>query len=483
MDSILSRGRKAATFHNSNTFNIYIDGILGDDANDGLSPTPSPNGVGPLATIDGVYSVMPLASFSNSSVVLNFASNGSLTQTYNINDSMYIPGGKTINAGFSFNGPNMVPAILTTGPSTAALDVVPAVEVSLNNASGVATPLRTRLDFTTAAPGWTVDDMAGRYFVRIKRAGVKHYFELPVSGNTASSIYVDSTSATAPGVLFGPANGAIVGDLLATDTVEIVQPGAILQGIFGFCSYIGAGSPVSPFALLFSFGPAAFTKLGLSGIQAMSIPATLDRCAFNGLAGFLGIHGGMANCAARNSLVSIVTNNSVHGGVHSVDTVTNAGPSVALAGYNTTMTAGWSSDGAGAFSPEGAGVMYFNLPVGMWKCTPTSHAAQYSAGVQAYTPGTALMFGSSLVGNIDTATSPGAVAIKAGFDGKVIVNSNVLAMIGDPAAGDLKVQAGAAVHYGTGAGQYKEAAGYNGHFTRVLENTGDTSRITDQPLV
>ena len=43
------------------------------------------------------------------------------------------------------------------------------------------------------------------------------------------------------------------------------------------------------------------------------------------------------------------------------------------------------------------------------------------------------------------------------------------------ALGDLQLADGAAISYGTGAGEFEEAAGYAGIFTRAQENAGSAA--------
>jgi hypothetical protein len=197
IDDILTRGRRVLTYRrDAATVNYYINGVTGSDSNDGLTPATA------LATIGALPDKIPSDGLGGFTAIVNLAANGSLRQTYSA-DQIYQRGARADDAMWSFRGPAMVPFVPTTGPSTAALDAVPATSISIANGSGVATPQRTRFNFTAAAPGWTVDDFAGVAYVIVKRAGVQRYFELPISANTANTITVDVASG-------------IVGDLLST---------------------------------------------------------------------------------------------------------------------------------------------------------------------------------------------------------------------------------------------------------------------------
>lgn len=193
--------------------NIYVDSVNGDDGNTGLSTTSA------LASITGLYKRFPIRAIQNSRIIVHLAGVGgfgaSATGVADYDTVNLLVGGDGAPWGstYVYRGPQMVPVVPTTGPATAALDVVPVVAIA-GGAAAAGGTRAARFDFTAAVPGWTLADFAGA-FLRITRAGALVIFEIPIHANTADTITVLKDGLA-----------ALPSAILATDTVEIVRPGA-----------------------------------------------------------------------------------------------------------------------------------------------------------------------------------------------------------------------------------------------------------------
>jgi hypothetical protein len=461
MDDILTRGRRVLTYRrDAVTVNYYINGVTGSDSNDGLTPATA------LATIDALPDRIPSEVLGGFTAIVNLASNGSLRQTYTA-DQILLRGGRAGDEVWMFRGGAMVPFVPTTGPSTAALDVVPATSISLGNGSGVATPQRTRFNFVTAAPGWTVNDFAGVAFVRVRRAGIQRYFELAISANTSNTITVDVASG-------------IVGDLLATDTVEIVYPGVRIHGIEripGTTALLidcedGIGTSLGYFGATFeriSFGDL-FGDLQIKGSPSF------DRCQFDTLTQtFVSVSITVLNCAATVSwaLQAGILYARVGSRADSptVPTLTFPGVMLTMFGEFARLILGGVADDASRQGPANVFVS-FGHSLGVWGALfDPLIAVGYFSVLRGET-------GAPVIGD----SGGGGTGLQALDGGRVIIDPAVYGVHGN-AGFDMKLGTGAAIVLGTAGGNFMEAAGYNGNFTRMLEGTAaapasDTSAIT-----
>lgn len=199
------------------TLEVYVDAVNGDDDNGGLAVDDA------LQTLAAVYRKFPTRAINQASVVINLADDSGAVAEYEVSELLLESGDSQGNFNYRYEGPQMVAFTPAAGPASAVLDAgTPATRVDATGAAS-GSGLRTELNFTTAAPGWTVDDFAtGEVFVRITRGGQRVIFETPVSGNTADTIFVD--------------NEDLVGVVQAGDLVEVVVCGARftpVAGIFG----------------------------------------------------------------------------------------------------------------------------------------------------------------------------------------------------------------------------------------------------------
>lgn len=437
---------------NTTTITAYIDGTNGNDANNGLSTTTA------LQSIAGFYSKFPFLPFNGARIIVNFAGTGGFGTsataqlTYNASRYMWMNNGERAAPSLSFRGPAMVPFTPATGPSTAALDAVPAVAVGN----------RTRFDFTTAAPAWTANDLAGR-FLRITRAGAKVFFELPISENDADQIFVDSLS--------------IVGNVLNTDTVTIVQPGVLLTADSGSLAIGGIGGTLFFYTAAATVG-YQFERLAFPAFFIGGVSAGFDRCQFTSSIIVASSQIGLVNCAARGS----GTSNFNCSGYLTTQLVNSRADAVGTDPISATAGVGFTSWGMSVivgFSANGAPCnAYIDKPL-----TVSGLTSATSAGVSVYDGSSFVMRNLPdvpLQGNNNT-----GYGIKCWNGGRARVGAGAATTI-TGAAGALIVQGGAAIALGTGAGQFEDAASWNGNFTRMLEGlpnapTGTTSIITTFP--
>jgi hypothetical protein len=321
-----------------------------------------------------------------------------------------------------------------------------------------------------------VDDLAGRFFVRIKRTGVQRYFELPISGNGASTLIVDTLG--------------IVGDLLATDTVEIVYPGARIDGVTDGTFFLGGDNGLRAAATpLFSNDPnyyGTFERVSLAGQQlsrAGSLTRVWDRCSFvsnvsPALTPLVGIHAGgvgFVNCAIRSGTVSLNATDANSAFLprsrkDSASVPSVVAPSVSLTGYASRIIMGGVLAPGTTLAMTGPSGFNVDLPLSLWAANAVSgYGALTVMALSTFiVRGAGVLIGSSAVA--------GSVGVKAKVGSQIRVDPTVCGLSG-PAGADLNLETGAPVSYGTAAGQFMEVAGINGNLYRGNLATGDPSRI------
>lgn len=208
-------GSAASIVSGADAGNVRISGLTGMSGSDlggsiqiAKAATAANNGIFPIVKVVNATTVDVFAA----SAVAGDANNGAIYwDKAHIVRSFVWYGGERSIPGVRWRGPDVMSAFPTqTGPSTAALDVAPITELSLANAAGVTVPCRTQLNFTTASPGWTVDDMSGRAFVRVTRSGSKQYFELPIARNTANTLIIDTLLYRTSGLAASISNAGVV---------------------------------------------------------------------------------------------------------------------------------------------------------------------------------------------------------------------------------------------------------------------------------
>ena len=292
----------------------------------------------------------------------------------------------------------------------------------------------------TAAPGWTVDDFQGA-FARITRGGSLVINETPVSKNDADHVFID--------------NDDVVPFLMAGDTLEIVIPGAKMDGPgpdLGLFAIMGSGSAFDGF--LGTFGLHAFTRIELDSPLVGNVGGlTFDRCLFAGITAlFRGGSQGFASCASTTVLN--LDNPAQHASVDpsGIFIIPTAGRTSLI------VTAGGSFTMRGGQASFGRNVSVWDRPFGNGITLEETAFLDLQAG------GTLAVQGINGSG----------VGIFCAQNTTVIVEGGTLTTITGP-IGDIQLDYGGAISYGTGAGEFEEAAGFDGIFTRVQENAGSAA--------
>ena len=449
-------GGQALTYRDDGVAtDIYVDQTNGSDSNDGLTPATA------LATLPAVRQKFPWQLMGNSRFVVNLLNTTATQLTYR-DDAIRIGGGnEALFVSFAYRGPSMILFSPTTGPATAALDGTPSVDVGN----------RTRFDFTGAAPGWTVNDLAGS-FIRITRGGVRVFNELPISENTADTIFVDTLGIT--------------GTLLATDTAEIVIPAVRLQAptgntSLGILTAIGQSSICPGFISALAAGTqqCTFERIAIGDAYLVGIHGLcFDRCQTDAPLGFgLRIFSGSSafvNHALKSAVLQLgggsdfqPQSRDVTFGSDPVD----RGPRVSVTGVDDSSIQ--VGNAAGGFIPNFQGVVRFGAPL-------SNYRNSFGDGITCDGPSALIIPDSVPV----QGTGNSGVGLRARRGARIRVPGGTDTTI-TGTGGDLAVETGAAVSYGTGVGEFEEAAGFAGNFTRVQENAGsaasprgDTSVIT-----
>ena len=446
----------------SGLLDVYVDGALGDDGNDGLSESTA------LATIQEVYRKFPLHYYNGASIRVNlagvggFGADATTWQSYIIDDVYCYGGNGMWRTTYQYVGPEMVPAWLTTGPTIATADAVPCVAIAGGSPKAGGT-LAARFDFTGAAPGWTDDDMNG-YFLRVTRAGEKVCWELPISTNTADTI-----------IVLMPVAGL---GFLDTDTYEIVVPGAMIWSdnpAQDYCVGIHGEGGQQPFmneqadarGLLSNFCRIALSSsagYGWQGSQLHGNNLGFDRCR-------------LPYCFANNASGWFVLCTSDF---------------MELDGWKTAGSYGtWPTETSPTDPPEANRDYLVDLAIVYEGALSLAWDGGYVAshylihhGLSFYTWGgyeVALWVGTASTIDVDwtvrnsaykgfvqgySATGNGP-AIRCGRNGAAFLKSNVarpgMTSMYNMAGGlPLKVDQHAGIDYGNGAGEWEEVAGFNG---------------------
>ena len=450
----------------------YIDGVSGLDTNDGLTKTT------PLATLQGFFTKygyeVPVGSERRVHLAGTGGSDPWVTptgqQTYSI-DEINVGTNGPVGNRTVFRGPqNLIRGVPATGPATAALDALPGgcaicYETDVANPAGQ----RTRLNFVGAAPGWTAHDFSvyGQgYKLRITRAGAKVIFECPIADNGANFIIVDTLG--------------LVGVVLATDTFEIVYPAANIRGATNYGGGARMGTITGTGANIVSMAAPTATSMahnferlvftGMLLIKGSNI--TFDRCCFTPGVGSTVCPSVDGSCYFVNSMAVQVITLFRNGGRHLTDGVVNSAPRPdgAADPINQLITVGFMTNQLRIES----GSQYF----------ATRNTSCYGSAAngmlvdrQSYFEQTATC--AYLGGNANTAfgisaSDGGIVKVLAGT---AAVTGMATQIIGTTDA--FQVDGHVGVGYGPGAGDFGDAASYNGnyHNTDLAAWTGHMSNI------
>lgn len=460
INSGLSPQVNFVSFENDTAYDqeFYLDGVNGLDTNDGTSSTTA------RKTYAGIVRAMPHTISGEAKVLLHVAGTGgfgaSATSPLSYAEPSFVLGGpgSMSRNGFCVRGADFCAFVPTTGPATAALDVVPCVEIDQANVAAPGSGFRTRFDFTTAAPGWTANNFRNSTaFLRVTRAGVLVIPETPITENTADTLTIDIVCTAT---------------VLATDTVEIVRPSV---------KFTGTAGDSLEFLVTGRGTPSAADTFG-SGTGNGN---TLERIEFVGWVNFRNFTGGLDTCATSGSIVhfwdstatlmqckfqtacSLYTSTINHFQGHPRFT-SGVNPILQTSAARTTLCA--------------IGTMVigdtFGGPAWMGVHDTFSHYGGSSLSVKSASLLSALGSNSA---NILGSGSSGA-GLWARYGGKIIVNTGTRTQK-TGTGGALRVGAAAVyVAYGTGVGAFEEVAGYAGNLYKMdgsvaATPTGDTSQI------
>ena len=443
---------------------IYVDATSGSDSAAGTQ-------LAPLQTIGEVYRRFHWQAVGLTRVLVHLVGNGSTQVTYTT-PGLWVGGGFMADQNtFAFRGPAMIAWTPATGPSTAALDVTPCERVAQDQSTDVSGP-RTKLSFATAAPGWTTNDLAGS-FLQITRGGVPLTFEVPITENTADAIFVDHVG--------------LVGQLLSTDTVRIVRPAVKIdaaadafssQPLLTISGNGGArrvydGTYVSS-ALRTRY--STFERIEFGCVMAEGTGALcFDRCllanASNRGHEFRGFSVGFANTASH-------TNTLIYSGISTY--------AVRRVDQETLVTSAYCTDlqvappaSAGSSGFRIGGSINDNGMAGVACYTAQAPLSVYRAsgtGVMVCGPGSQLQMRQSVGRILGRGNSGFGLAVLWGAIARVRSASNFVT----GTLGDVKVNVGAPIAWGSASGAFEDAATWNGDFCRLYDfyKDSDQSRVT-----
>lgn len=443
---------------------VYIDGINGSDSNEGTLAKP-------LLTLDGFTAKFPTRLFNGARIRVNLAGTGGFganatgTLTYTVR-GIHIGGGGEYNMSIVYRGPQMVRITPATGTATPTLTGTPQQQVDQTNAVNVL-GRRTKLNFT--APGWTVNDLRDKLaWVRITRAGNLVTFEFPITDNDADAVYIDACSTS----------GAVLtaGTILATDTVEIVTPAAIITGdpaanngsAIVISGASGGGSTINfEDSQGQTFERITFnTALTATNVGGLGF----DRCGFNGT------DASMRSCPE----LTLLGCKSRVGTFYFASTASNfyasrrdssVSPPSAMRFFQSALVVvngGRLYIGSARGGLLGRWVCTYNLCV--TGCTAVDAIHIDGAGSFLYMLGT-------LTGRNNT-----SYGLNTRYGAQAIVGGGQLSTI-TAATNDMRLDKNPGINWGTGAGQFEEAIGFNGNYHLAGGSTptvplGDLSRIS-----
>lgn len=441
------------------TGDLYVDGVNGLDTNAGTSKA------APLRTLAGLvamYGTSPVIQGSTCRVHL--AGTGGAdpwvtptTQQVYDRDVVAACGGAGLLNSWVLRGPqNLVRATLATGAAFGvALDA--ALAARRVNPAGAADPgtgQRLELLFTVAAPGWTIADMrAVGAFLRVSRGApaVKRWYEFPIAHNTAASIILDCGATLA---------AALLADLLAADTVEIMVPGAAVRGatvVAGarMVQVVGTGALHPAVAAMAAADQGhTFERIAFLDAHFYGMGFSLDRCSLGGAQGCT-IEAGttrFVNCTAPTRLTCFASKPRGFNLAMRPDAAADPallaleGQEIISSGGISIQGGNWQSRGPlSAYASAGPG-----LDLGEDGFFQQAATCEYLGGDNNVGAGIVVDHGARAIVHGGSAVAGDVTAITAGAGNDLSVSGQVIA-------------------YGVAAGNFMEAAGFNGNF----HNTGN----------
>jgi hypothetical protein len=440
----------------SGTLNVYINALFGRDENDGLSPTTA------LATLRALFEKYPLELVGPAQVIVNLAAGGALAdeQAAYVCDTIRLSGGTASNNRYHFRGPAMVLAPISTGTFS-----------QFNGFTFTAEGHRTRVD-VTLNPGWQPGELCG-LFARFRQgqSQLKSAFEQVITENGDTYFYVDTEE--------------IIPELNPLSTsIDICQPGAAIsnENADGSVWILGNGS-ANPAAELYwgveNLG-AAFERIQFDAfVYSSNVPGlTFDRCTINFFPSWIGGTVGHFNTSypggvklSCGSLEYPIT-----GRPDALGDPSGTGYGTEFQAFELVLVG--NPDAIATYKA------WRNVSVYFQSLATRGAIHVYGMGSIFYASELALFFNPCALQGADNA-GPFIWCVQGG---QAHINTTAGAdplTTGTGTGNPLRVGIGAAnpaIAYGTGAGAYQAAAGFNGNFHRMLAGTaaaptGDASRI------
>jgi len=390
------------------------------------------------------------------------------TQTVYQTSQLWIWNTQPFNYMFTHRGPQLVRATgLTSGPT-----IIPVGNVkSLSTPAGTK---KTRMTFGTN-PGWTAANLKGRFARFINsNTGNQVIFEIPISNNAAASIDMDTVTI----------NTQLTADL-ANMTVEICDPGFQLTGTAAnFTSFDVKAEPC-----LGSFFGASIERCFLNGMQATS-GCFLDRCLIAAALRQSGDGWGWFNCSTKTDGTVTLDGMILRGGstgspvVPRADTVSS--PEDPHSGFDLQVYQGLyigTEDVNFTFQP-----LFLPFFFTVWRGISVYDSAQsgLSVGLKSMLRTSPQMPAPLQANKVPVQGGNNAADGWMIFaDGLVIVdspsgNAGLINLTGTQ--GDIFLVPELAgtpngIRYGTGVGQFEEAAGWAGNYTHILSATSATAQL------
>lgn len=431
------------------SINLYVDPTLGNDGNAGTNPA------APLQTIAACYKKAPVLALNGSSVTINLAAGaGSTVALYPALTILFGGYGASQNL-YRYRGPAMIPATLTTGPTS----VVGGMTITVVGR-------RTQIDFTPN-PAWTANNLRGK-FARFMRAGVQVFFELPIAENDNDTIFIDATG--------------ISGVLQVTDTLEIVVPGARITspsstgetGVYGIAGYM----PTPPYWGGISNG-SAFERIQIGSFPTFAgvFGLTFDRCTLNNFPFVKGGNIGFINTIITSGIKLSCQSMefAISGRREAVGNPINQTVAVELMVTTGAILIG-NPDGNGQYMPKRNVSVYGQTLATRGAIHVFGNSSQFWA--EATSPAAVALFGSGNAGPF--------IQCVNGAQARIGTTAGATPLtVGTGTGNPLRVGSDAAnpaVAYGAGVGAFEEVLGFNGNLYRVndgtaLAPTSDGSRI------
>lgn len=426
---------------------VYVDKVNGFDGNRGSIESP-------LQTTRALIERYPQFLANGARLIVHYAGAGADgfnaptgVLTYDDSRTLLVYGGEALRNSICIRGPKMAPYNPAAGIQSGAVTAVAAVGK------------RTRIDRGAANP-WTAQALRGQ-FVRIMRAGVMVCFELWIADNDADSLFIDDE-----------AFAAIV---QVGDTLQLVQPAVIFTGDaanFNELSILGRGSDGPIFNIDTTQNCATFERVAFDGVTWVSgNGVTFDRCRITNLQ----VVGGW--CDMVNSVIAFgctwgggCVNQQWNGRADAVGNPLNASSQLGF------MLNSQGANGFGVGRRDVSGTVAMpGVYVAKWNCSMYDVASR--AALEAFGP--SLFYannGPKVVALQGDNTC--SIGILVSHGAEIRVNGGTDLAVGNT-GDDINVDVLITAQYGNGAGQFEEAAGYNGNIVGIkYDARGSAARIT-----